>query len=186
MFHTPAASHHGGVWERCIRSVRKVLNAVTHLQTQDEESLVTFMCEVENINNDRPLTCVSSDVKDMQPLTPNMLFHQKQNISRPPGEFDSSDLFSRKRWRHVQYLSNIFWKQWVKEYLPLLQKRQKCTKTFPNFFEGDLVLIASDNLSRNARNLGLVIETKRDKNGLVRSAKIKTATALLDRPITKL
>ena len=33
---------------------------------------------------------------------------------------------------------------------------------------------------------GLVVETKRDKNGLVRSAKIKTATALLERPITKL
>ena len=113
VFNTPAASHHRGVWERCIRSIRKVLNAVTHLQTLDEESLATFMCEVENIINNRPLTCVSSDVKDMQPLTPNMLLHQKQDISLPPGEFDSSDLFSRKRWRHVQYMSDMFWKRWV-------------------------------------------------------------------------
>ena len=45
---------------------------------------------------------------------------------------------------------DIFWKRWVNEYLPLLQKRQKWTKTFPNFFEDDLVLIANDNLPRNA------------------------------------
>ena len=77
VFNTPAASHHDGVWERCIRSVSKVLNAVTQFQTLDEESLVIFMCEVENIINNRPLTYVSSDVKGMQPLTPNMLLHQK-------------------------------------------------------------------------------------------------------------
>ena len=28
IFNTPAAFHHGGVWERCIRSVRKILNFV--------------------------------------------------------------------------------------------------------------------------------------------------------------
>ena len=28
IFNTPAASHHGGVWERCICSVRKILNSV--------------------------------------------------------------------------------------------------------------------------------------------------------------
>ena len=107
VFNTPAALHHDSVWEQCIRSVQRVLNAVTHLPTLDEESLVTFMCEVENINNGS-LTYVSSDVKDMQLLTPNVLLHQKQDISLPPGAFDSSDLFSRKRSRYVQYMSDIF------------------------------------------------------------------------------
>ena len=63
--HTLAASHHGGVWERCIRSVRKILNSVVRQQTLDDESLTTFMCEVENIINSRPLTAVSNDVKDL-------------------------------------------------------------------------------------------------------------------------
>ena len=74
----------------------------------------------------------------------------------------------------------------MKEHLLFLQKRQKLTKTFANFSKGDLVLIADDNLPRNAWNLGLVVETKKDKNRLVCSAKIKTATALLNQPITKL
>ena len=64
----PATSHHGGVWERCIRSVQKILNSVVRQQTLDDESLTTFMCEVENIINSRPLTAVSNDVKDLQPL----------------------------------------------------------------------------------------------------------------------
>ena len=68
IFNTPAASHHGGVWERCIRSVQKILNSVVRQQTLDDESLTTFMCEVENIINSRPLTAVSNDVKDLQPL----------------------------------------------------------------------------------------------------------------------
>ena len=49
IFHPPAASHHGGVWERCIRTVRKVIKALLKEQILDDESLNTLMCEVESI-----------------------------------------------------------------------------------------------------------------------------------------
>ena len=62
IFNIPAASHHGGVWEGCIRSVRKILNSVVR-QTLDDESLTTFICEMENIINSRQLTAVSNDFK---------------------------------------------------------------------------------------------------------------------------
>lgn len=55
-FNPPAASHMGGVWERQIRTVRKVLNAIIKNQTLDDERLATLFCEVESIVNDRPLT----------------------------------------------------------------------------------------------------------------------------------
>ena len=71
IFNTPTASHHGGVWERCIRSVRKILNSVVRQQTLDDESL-TLMCEVENIINSRPLTAVSNE--DLQPLNAKYAF----------------------------------------------------------------------------------------------------------------
>ena len=80
IFNTPAASHHGGVWEHCICSVRKILNSVVRQQTLDDENLTTFMCEVENIINSRPLTAVSNDVKDLQPLTPNMLLCLRRTV----------------------------------------------------------------------------------------------------------
>ena len=72
-FNPPAGSHHGGVWERCIRTVRKVLRAITKEQVLDDESLTTVMCEVEAIVNGRPITKVSDDPRDLEPLTPRLL-----------------------------------------------------------------------------------------------------------------
>ncbi|PFX24905.1 hypothetical protein AWC38_SpisGene10491 [Stylophora pistillata] len=44
-------SHFGGIWERCIRTVRKILQALLREQTTDDESLATLMCEVESVMN---------------------------------------------------------------------------------------------------------------------------------------
>ena len=63
----------GGIWERQIRSVRKVLNIILREQTLDDERLSTLFCEVESIINGRPLTVSSDDPNDESPLTPNHL-----------------------------------------------------------------------------------------------------------------
>ena len=97
-FNSPTASNQGGVWERCIRTVRKVLKAFVKEQILDDESLSTLLCEVESIVNSRPLTTVSSDSKDMEPLTPNHLLLLRGNPSLPPGSFNKEDLYTRKRW----------------------------------------------------------------------------------------
>ncbi len=43
MFNPPAASHHGGVWEHLIRSIKKILNATLRTQSLDEESKHFFV-----------------------------------------------------------------------------------------------------------------------------------------------
>ena len=70
IFNTPAGSHHGGVWERCIRTVRKIMMALMKEQITDDEGLLTLMCEIESIVNGRPITTVSSDPRDPEALTP--------------------------------------------------------------------------------------------------------------------
>lgn len=79
-FNPPAASHYGGAWERIIRMVRKVL--------LDDEGLHTFLCEVESILKDRPITKVSEDPNDLEPLTPNHLLTIRKKPILPPGLFD--------------------------------------------------------------------------------------------------
>ena len=44
IFNPPAASHHGGAWERCIRTVRKVMKALLKEQVLHDEGLCTLMC----------------------------------------------------------------------------------------------------------------------------------------------
>jgi len=102
LFNPPAGSHHGGVWERQIRSIRRILSALLNQQTLDDEGLVTLLCEVEAIINDRPITKSSNDPMDLEPLTPNHLLLLKPNPSIPPGVFCPEDSYSRRRWRQVQ------------------------------------------------------------------------------------
>ena len=124
-FNPPGGSHHGGVCERCIRTMRKVMGALTKEQILDDEGLATLLCEVESVVNGRQVTKVSDDLWDMEALTPNHLLLLRSGPSAPPGLFFKDEIYSHRRWRQVQYLADIFWHRWIKEYLPSLQERQK-------------------------------------------------------------
>ena len=139
-FNPPAASHMGGVWERQIRSVRRIRSALMKEQVVDDESLCTLFCIVESVINNRPLTTVSDDHRDQDPLTPNHLLLMRPSPELPPGEFVKQDCYVRRRWRQVQYLADIFWKRWVREYIPTLQLRQKWCNPARNIVVGDVVL----------------------------------------------
>ncbi|XP_076043709.1 uncharacterized protein LOC143026816 [Oratosquilla oratoria] len=61
-FNPPSASHHGGVWERMIRSVRKVLFAlIIKSPRMIDDVLQTLFCKAESIVNSRPLPKCSDD-----------------------------------------------------------------------------------------------------------------------------
>ena len=173
----------GGVWERIIRSVRKVLGVLLREQLVSGEALRTLMAEVESILNGRPLTGNSDDPADMKPLTPNHLLLMQSNLNVQPGVFVKGDLYCRNRWKQVQYLTNVFWKRWLSEYLSSLQERQKWLRPRRNFVVGDLVLIADQ---RVQWPLGRVVEVHPGSDGLTRSVKVATRTTVLSRPVTKL
>lgn len=186
IFNPPTGSHHGGAWERLIRSIRKVLNSTLQTQHLDEEGLQTVLCEVESILNSRPITQESTDPNDLEALTPNHLLLLKSNPSLPPGLFQEHDLYTRKRWRQVQYISDLFWKRWIREYLPQLHRRQKWTRIRRNFTAGDVVLIVDDSAPRGSWIIGRVTAAVPDKKGLVRQVWVKTPTSVVCRPVTKL
>ncbi len=185
-FNTPAGSHHGGVWERLIRLVKKVLYSTLQQQCLDDESFHTILCEAEAILNDRPITKLSDDPNDLEALTPNHILQLRSKPFLPPGLFQKRDLYIRRRWRQVQYLSDLFWKRWIREYLPLLQERQKWRKPRRNFTVGDIVVIMDPTAPRGSWSLGKITQTYPDKKGFVRSVQLKTKTGLLDRPVSKI
>jgi hypothetical protein len=186
-FNPPTGSHFGGSWERLIRSVRQVLYALLRQQPVklNDEALGTLFCEVEAILNARPITKMSSDVNDVDAITPNHLLLLRSGPALPCGEFTQHDNYTRRRWRQVQFLADSFWGRWKKEYLTSLQERQKWLYPKTNVSVGDVVLLV-DSSPRNSWSLGRIVETVPDKKGLVRVVHVKTKTNVLVRPIHKL
>jgi hypothetical protein len=113
------------------------------------------------------------------------LLHRKVT-GLPPGIFVKQDYLLRKEWRKVQYLLDLFWKRWLSEYLPELQRREKWRRQLRNIEVGDLVLLAEDGLKRGQWPLGRVTEVYPGSDGEVHSVSVKTATTELHRPIAKL
>ena len=181
-FHPPYASHFGGVWERHIRTIRKILNSLLAQQTFSLETLQTLLCEIEAIINNRPLTPVSSDAYDQPPLTPNHLL-LLQSVVFPP----SSTVWDhRKSWKQAGYLADQFWRRWRAEYLPLLQERAApTTRSRANVKKGDVVLIVDDSVPRGVWPLGRVEEAFQSADGRVRSVRVRARGTTYDRPITK-
>ena len=120
-----AASNMGGMWERQIRSARRILESLlkTHGASLSDESLRTLLVEVEAIVNSGPLTTdLLSDANSLIPLSPINLLTMKSKLEMPPpGVFSTPDFYSCKHWRRVQHISNKFWDRWRKEVLMTLQ-----------------------------------------------------------------
>ena len=152
----------------------------------DDEVLHTLFCEAEHIVNSRPLTTDSSDPSDPRPLSPNDVLIMKPHVLLPfPGSFDKPDLYTRKRWRRVQYLMDVFWYRWRREFLAARQERSKWVQRVPNVKVGDIVLIKEDS-PRNCWPLARVTAVTGSDDGCVRSVTLKTKSSTLHRPIHKI
>lgn len=155
-------------------------------QMLNDEGLHTLLCEVEATLNSRPITMTSDHPSDLEPLTPNHLLYMKGKPNLPPGPFDKSDNYTRRRWKQVQYMADLFWRWWVKEYLPLLQERQKWFKKRRNLQVGGVVLVTDPNAPRNSWPMATVMDTMPDSKGCVRQVKVKTQCNVIVRPVDKL
>lgn len=102
------------MWERQVRTLRKLLSSVGKEQVLHEGGLNTLMFMVQSIVNSRPITVVSDE--DLEPLTHNHLLLRSGDAFLHD-EYVKEDTYSR-RWLH--YFANTFWKRWVREYLPTL------------------------------------------------------------------
>ena len=195
-FNPPGASHMGGAWERMISSVRQILRAFVKEQIVCDELLSTVIAEATNILNSRSLTRNSDDPKD----DPNHLLQLRPCSSLAPGLFDKDDQSSQHQWRQAQYLPNLFWRRWTREDLPNLQEGQKWKGLKDNLKINDILLLMDENFPRGQWPLTRVVEVVPSKDGLMRSAKVKTSstvvtrangeiktnTTILTRPLTKL
>ena len=144
------------------------------------EELHTIVVEVESSINDRPLTYVDSDVKELNVITPSQLirgrrlraFHTPCDINELSDPSYCTTKSLQERVQYTMTLSKNLWKRWVSEYLLALRESHKClikgnNDTWPR--AGDIVLIHDDG-PRSQWKLSKITGLHAGRDGLIRVA----------------
>ena len=175
----PGASHFGGVYERKIGSVRRILEsffAKHSNQCLSRDEMNTLLQEAVSIINATPLYGITDDPNDPYPITPSMILTLKVEPSCASKDtFVSSDVMSygKNRWKKVQFIADQFWDNWRKFYLSELVERRKWRTIKTPIQVGDVVIVKCKNVPRNQWILGLVTQTIKGTDNCVRRVLLK-------------
>ena len=86
----------GGAWEALTKSVKTTLKAIACDRLFTKEALHTFVCEVESMLNNRPITPSSHDINNYEALTSNHIFLGHSLSSHAPGVLSDNKINYRK------------------------------------------------------------------------------------------
>ena len=134
----------------------------------------------------RPLTYVGDDPADLKVLMPAKLLLLRDNACLPMGKFTQDDHYASRWWRRAQYLADVFWRRWLREYIQTLQERPCWRQVRDNLRTGDVVLMRDVNTPRGQWPLGVVTETEESRDGLVRAVILRSKGKIVRRPVTQL
>ncbi|XP_077985927.1 uncharacterized protein LOC144440430 [Glandiceps talaboti] len=188
----------GGFWERLIGLTKTSLGKVLGRTFVSVDELQTVLTEIEATLNDRPLTYLSADPNDLQPLTPSHLLHGRLITPLPYYTSDEDELNDptfgnhenlQRRTEHLAKIHSHFWKRWSHDYLNTLREKDRISGkgALQNQIRmGDVVLVEDKSVPRLRWPLALVEKLNVGNDGLVRSAVIRTRTGKTSRPIVKL
>ncbi|GFR31143.1 integrase catalytic domain-containing protein [Trichonephila clavata] len=179
-FIPPQAPWWGGFWERLIGLMKRTLRKTS----LNQEEMYTVLCDCESLINSRPLTYVTDDVEDLEPLTPAMFLQDIREVGVP--ELDRID--ENKLNKRLVYRNRIqtdLRKRFRVEYLGQLRKI-KNVKGEDTLSEGDIVLVGDDHTKRINWNLGKILKLYPGKDEKVRAAQVKTKLGTFLRPVQKL
>jgi hypothetical protein len=184
----PARSPHmGGLWEINVKSVKNHIKRSIGLATPTFEEMYTLLTRIEAILNSRPLTPISNDPNDLEPLTPGHFLSPGESLTAVH-EGDITEIKTNRlsRWQLIERMRQLFWRRWTREYLSRLQARSKWRNPDTTPAVGSLVLIADDDLPPLRWNLARITELHLGKDGLPRVASLKTKNGATKRSVHKL
>ncbi|GFU22142.1 uncharacterized protein TNCV_2060271 [Trichonephila clavipes] len=185
-FIPPRSPNWGGLWEANIKSLKYHFKRVAGNSKFSYEELLTLITQIEAILNSRPLTPLSSDVDDLEVLTPAHFL-----IGRPITAIVEPSLLQCESnrlnvWQRITKSVQTIWKRWSLSYLNSLQQRKKWIVNKENLKLGDMVLIREENLPPCKWLLGRVVKIYMGKDKKVRVVDIKTGKGIYKRSINRL
>lgn len=142
----------------------------------------------------RPLTYISDEISDPEPLTPAHLLHGRRLTSLPHKHASIEELqdpnYGAEQVRRDAKIQAIllehFTARWKHEYLTSLREFYRPSgKGGQQIQVGDVVLIHNESPRINWK-MAVVKSLVTGNDGLVRSAIVKTKNGVTNRPVTKL
>jgi len=142
--------------------------------------LASVSCTINN----RPLTTLNEDARDLIPLTPAMFIKDLPVAGLPERELIvAKDL--QNGYKKLQDLKKALQERFRKEYLGNLVQ-MKSDNRVQALEVGDVVLVGADNKKRYQWPLGRIIELIPGTDNKIRVAKIKTSGGIFTRPLQRL
>ena len=170
-FQPPSAPTWGGVFERLVGMTKRVFKGMSASEPYNEDVFRTVLSKAIGIMNRRPLTEITTDPDDFRALSPNDFLNPLTNDLRfqeviPPSmvkvQRPSVRIWKQSRDRQFQ-----FWVRWMREYVALLQTREKWQRPVPNLKVGELVYVVDDMNPRTSWPLARIEQVFPGEDGLV-------------------
>ncbi|XP_055527372.1 uncharacterized protein LOC129719987 [Wyeomyia smithii] len=180
------APRFGGLWEAAVRSAKYHLLRVIGGNPVSTEDFITLLTQVEACLNSRPLTPISDDPTDLEPLTPAHFLTGGSLQAIPEPDYSAVPLNRLNQYQLVQRQLQDFWKRWKSEYLVQLQSRTKNWERPVKVEIGRLVVVMDANQPPMRWKLGRISQLHPGTDEVVRVVTVKTATGSFTRPVEKL
>lgn len=124
-FNPPAAPSFGGLREANIKRTKYHLKRIIGDRSITYDELATLLARIESCLNSRPLIPMSEDPSDFTCLTPGHFLIGESFASIPEPSLVNEPVLLTHRYRTMLKRAQTFWSLWSKDYLHLLQGRQK-------------------------------------------------------------
>ena len=188
-YSAPLAPWWGGQFERMVRSVKDALKKSLGQRYLTKAELQTCLVEIEACVNSRPLTFVGDHADDPLPLTPahfltgHSVGFQARTAEEPsPVTAESLRVRAKVRDRRLKK----FWSVWSSDYLRSLPLSVRHFRERGKLTEGSVVLLREENQPRQRWQMGVVVRLFPGRDGVPRSAEVRTSRGRKTRAVQRI
>ncbi|XP_063392468.1 uncharacterized protein LOC134677967 [Cydia fagiglandana] len=180
------ASHFGGLWEAGVKSFKYHLTRVIGDSHLTFEELYTILVKIEATLNSRPLSPISSDPSDLNPLTPGHFLVGRPLTTLPVPPLENINPTRLQRWDRIEQIHQHFWTRWQKEYVSELQQKTKWRSCKGHLDTGTMVIVKEDAVPPLKWSLGRIVRVHPGIDGVNRVADIQSHRGVIRRAFNRI
>jgi hypothetical protein len=183
-FSAPRSPEGNGAAEAMVKLAKKALQDTFREVKLTYDEFRTVLVKAEAKVNSRPLGVIPADHWEaIEIITPQHLLTGRLGTAFAPRVPVEKPKKWCEHWETIKEVTKTFEDKYVTMCLAKLMSMEKWSEFHNNMTVGTLVLLADDGHKRHDWKLGCVTKTKRDEEGVVRTALVKIKPSAKRKPI---